>query len=101
AARRQLQLSGTVLDVGEAVDVKLEDLGGVLNAQPVTCAQVLVNPDLKVLALGHRDRRFSSPLHVCFDGTRTPKTATDDSDAMANRCRTAVRVKPRHLARGG
>ena len=49
-AGRGEQVAGVVLHVGEPVDVELEDLGRVLDAQAVAGAQILVDPDLQVLA---------------------------------------------------
>jgi len=46
------QLTGTVLDVGEAVDVELEDLRRVLDAQAVAGSQILIHPDLQLVGLG-------------------------------------------------
>ena len=39
----QLKLTGLILNVGEPVDVELEDLGRVLHTQPVTGAKVLIH----------------------------------------------------------
>ncbi len=52
AARVGQQFALGVLDVRQPVDVELKDLGGVLDAQPVTGAQVLVDPDAQRLS-GH------------------------------------------------
>ena len=48
------QLAVVVLDVGQPVDVELEDLAGELDAEPVAGAQVLVDPDLEVAVLRSR-----------------------------------------------
>ncbi|GIJ14974.1 hypothetical protein Vgi01_16580 [Micromonospora gifhornensis] len=55
-ARSLLELTVGALDVRQAVDVELEDLGRVLHAQPVARAQILVHPDLYLVGrdLGHR-----------------------------------------------
>jgi hypothetical protein len=45
-ARVAQQRAVPVLDVGEPVHVELEDLRGVLHAQSVTGAKVLVDPDM-------------------------------------------------------
>src|SRR4051794_21567870 len=44
------QVAGLVLDVGEPVDVELEHLRRVLHTQPIAGAQLLVDPDLQILA---------------------------------------------------
>ena len=44
------QLAVAVLHVGEPVDVELEDLRGVLDAQPVTGAQLLIDPHAQRVA---------------------------------------------------
>jgi len=43
ATGAELQLTGRILHVGQPVDVEFEDLGGILDAEAVTGAQVLVN----------------------------------------------------------
>src|SRR5207248_5433425 len=70
ATRGKLQFSGVVLDVGESVDVELEDLGRVLHAQPVAGAQVLIHPYTQSTGLDTHD----------FHGTR----AGDTSSWVAN-----------------
>ena len=44
AAGRELELARPVLDVRQAVDVELENLGGVLNTEAVTSTEILVHP---------------------------------------------------------
>src|SRR5262249_4210373 len=60
----QLQLTGAVLDVRQAVDVELEDLGRVLHTESVTRTQILVDPDVKRLSLGLGLRRHAHPPWV-------------------------------------
>src|SRR5690606_32188439 len=44
AARGELQLAGAVLDVRQAVDVEFEHVRGVLRAEAIAGAQILVDP---------------------------------------------------------
>jgi hypothetical protein len=58
----QLELAGAVLHVGQAIHVKLEHLGRVLDTQSVTSTQVLVDPDSYVSALGHGSTVLQTPI---------------------------------------
>src|SRR5574342_646459 len=53
AVRLEQQLAGSVLHIGQPIDIELEDLRCVLHTQSVTGAPVLVHPDLDVLRV-HR-----------------------------------------------
>jgi hypothetical protein len=72
--RSGLRQQGTVavLDVGEAVDIELEHLGGVLHAQTVTGAQVLIDPDTKRLTQGLRDPLLSVGRRNASGGPSQP-----------------------------
>src|SRR6266545_4431819 len=105
ATRGELEPSGVVLHIGQAVDVELEHLRRILHAQPVAGAQVLVDPDPQLLGLlchapppapapldrGLRWRYAPSPaLTTLSDGTRNGKDGTGGGAAnVAGICRGA------------
>lgn len=58
----ELHFPGFVFDVCQTVDIKLEDFRGVLNTQPVTCAQVLVHTYTK---FRHDNETTTVPVWPC------------------------------------
>src|SRR5690242_5353774 len=88
-ARCELQLTGAVLDVGQAVDVELEDLRRVLHAEPVTGAQILVDPHLQLVR--HRillpRRGACGAVSTVPDGERRRTATNGATNGAKNRGR--------------
>src|SRR5215475_6046968 len=72
-AGRHHQLAVGGLDVRETVDVELEDLRGVLHAQPIAGAEILINPHPKRLAR-HGSRSLSAPYKSASNAQISAKT---------------------------
>ena len=85
------EVSRGVLDVGEAVYVKLEHLGCVLHAQSVAGAEVLIHPDLQRLLVGRRRAG-----HVPLSSPAVKRTPGTDNDLVTGAARGGNR-RPEQL----
>lgn len=43
----QLQFTRAIFHIGEAIDVELEDIPGILDAETITGTEILIDPDLQ------------------------------------------------------
>jgi hypothetical protein len=64
------QVAVAVFDVGQPVDVELEDLRDVPCAQPVSGAQILIDPDVEVFCSGRHGSSSPRSSWPCHDRTR-------------------------------